>query len=169
MCTAQGSSLGGNKLVPSRTFCPRAVACGLTGNYFNEAKQNKLNFIFEILLWPHFISLSWICDPALSDRWASVLRKELRYVDHVLNFVAGWQRVICLRLLSFLFRSTNSTKYVIINVTSNGELQTSVGTRSLFRYLLIYKHSSFKICLQNYLLNPVLINLPNVSDSLFLC
>jgi hypothetical protein len=26
MCTAQGSSLGGNKLVPSRTLCPRAVA-----------------------------------------------------------------------------------------------------------------------------------------------
>jgi hypothetical protein len=29
MCTAQSSSLGGNKLVPSRTLCPRAVARGL--------------------------------------------------------------------------------------------------------------------------------------------
>jgi hypothetical protein len=29
MCTAQSSSLGGNKLVPSRTFCSRAVARGL--------------------------------------------------------------------------------------------------------------------------------------------
>jgi hypothetical protein len=29
MFTAQRSSLGGNKLVPSRTFCPRAVARGL--------------------------------------------------------------------------------------------------------------------------------------------
>jgi hypothetical protein len=29
MCKARSSSLGGNKLVPSRTFCPRAVARGL--------------------------------------------------------------------------------------------------------------------------------------------
>jgi hypothetical protein len=29
MCTAQSSSLGRNKLVPSRIFCPKAVARGL--------------------------------------------------------------------------------------------------------------------------------------------
>jgi hypothetical protein len=29
MCTAQSSSLSGNKLVHSRNFCPRAVARGL--------------------------------------------------------------------------------------------------------------------------------------------
>jgi hypothetical protein len=114
-------------------------------------------------LWLRFIFLSWICDPALSGRWASGLRKKLWYVNHVLNFVAGWWRAICLRFLSFLFCSTNNTKYAIINVTSNGDLVTAVGTRSLFSCLLIYKHSSFKICLQNYLLNPVPINVPNVS------
>jgi hypothetical protein len=36
MFTAQISSLGGNKLVPSRTFCPRAVAQGLK-------KKKKVN------------------------------------------------------------------------------------------------------------------------------
>jgi hypothetical protein len=52
MCMAQSSSLGGNKLVPSRTFCPRAVTRGLAEEEKVKGRGGgHYEFSWIFLLW----------------------------------------------------------------------------------------------------------------------
>jgi hypothetical protein len=51
MCAAQSSSLGGYKLVPSRTFCPRAVARGLAEEEKVKRRGGGRYEFSWILLW----------------------------------------------------------------------------------------------------------------------